>query len=430
MPQLVRDPHFDSSLDLLREGNGFIMNRCRKFGTDAFICRLLFKKTVCISGSEAARTFYEKGRMTRTGAIPQSVLRLLQDHGSVATLDDQQHQQRKALFMAVLAPEKVTTLEERVTHHWRLAAARWKGMAQVDLLKEIQIVLGKSAFEWCGIRLSDTEAASRIAEIATMIENAGSIGVGNWRASIVRSRTERCLRRAIEKTPRNSQTTAGTPLQRFLQYRERGKALPGNIVAVEMLNLVRPIIAVAWFVRFAALALFQNPECRDKILAGPPDYIDWFVQEVRRFYPFFPFIGARAREAFQWHDWKFAAGTRFLLDVYGTNHDPRVWKRPEVFMPERFQDWQPDPYDMIPQGGGSYSLHHRCPGEATTILLTKRLVLLLVKQLKYNVRPGDYSLDLTRIPAAPRSPFIIRNVASPTASAAPQRSVAEQHGVS
>ena len=215
----------------------------------------------------------------------------------------------------------------------------------------------------------------------------------------------------------------------MLQYRENGRTLPIKILAVELLNLVRPIIAVAWFVRFAALALYQHPGCRDKILAGPPGYIDWFVQEVRRFYPFFPFIGGRARQDFQWRGWNFKKSTRFLLDIYGTNHDPRIWEKPELFFPERFRSWLSDPYDFIPQGGGNYSTHHRCPGEATTLLLMKRLVLLLVKNLKYNVRPGDYSLDLTRIPAAPRSPFVIRNVTSATPNAAPRRDVVNMDNV-
>lgn len=57
---------------------------------------------------------------------------------------------------------------------------------------------------------------------------------------------------------------------------------------MELINLLRPTVEVAWFVMFAALALHQYPECRDKLDAGQDDYLERFVQEVRRFYPFFP----------------------------------------------------------------------------------------------------------------------------------------------
>src|SRR3712207_8802226 len=51
-----------------------------------------------------------------------------------------------------------------------------------------------------------------------------------------------------------------------------------------------------------------------------------FVQEVRRYYPFFPFIVALAREDFDWKGYHFEKGTLTVLDLYGTNHDARLWE--------------------------------------------------------------------------------------------------------
>ncbi|WP_409288415.1 cytochrome P450 [Peribacillus sp. SCS-37] len=65
-----------------------------------------------------------------------------------------------------------------------------------------------------------------------------------------------------------------------------------------------------------------------------------FVQEVRRYYPFGPFPGAGIKEEFAWKSCEFKKGGLVLLDVYGTNHDPCLWKEPDWFIPERFRDWK------------------------------------------------------------------------------------------
>lgn len=56
-----------------------------------------------------------------------------------------------------------------------------------------------------------------------------------------------------------------------------------------------------------------------------------FVQEVRRFYPFFPFAAAEVKTDFTWKDYTFEKGTLTLLDLYGTNHDTNIWGIPKCF---------------------------------------------------------------------------------------------------
>src|SRR5699024_1154959 len=122
--------------------------------------------------------------------------------------------------------------------------------------------------------------------------------------------------------------------------------------AVELLNILRPIVAVARFITFAALALHEHPAARDALQGGSKKARHQFAQEVRRFYPFFPFVGGRVLEPFQWRGHHFNHGDWFLLDLYGTNHDPRLWDEPQVFDPERFAAGGVNEYNFIPQGGG------------------------------------------------------------------------------
>src|SRR3546814_3503026 len=78
---------------------------------------------------------------------------------------------------------------------------------------------------------------------------------------------------------------------------------------------------------------------------------------------------ARTRHKFEWNGHRFPGGRQVMLDLYGTNRDPRTWDAPEEFRPERFRRWDGNPFNFIPQGGGNHDLNHRCPGEWITIEL-------------------------------------------------------------
>jgi hypothetical protein len=188
-----------------------------------------------------------------------------------------------------------------------------------------------------------------------------------------------------------------------------GKLLPAETVAVEVLNIIRPTVAIARYIAFAALALKDYPEYLNK-LQQDDKLIEWFVQEVRRFYPFFPFLVALANENFKWEGIEFEKDRKVLLDLYATNHDENNWVDPERFWPERFENWDESPYNFIPQGGGDYHQNHRCPGEWITIDLMKIAVDMLVNKMKFSFPEQDTSISLKRIPAIPKSRIIISDV--------------------
>src|SRR5512144_1074598 len=107
-----------------------------------------------------------------------------------------------------------------------------------------------------------------------------------------------------------------------------------------------------------------------------------------------------------WRDHHFPKGTWVLLDLYGTNHDPRSWEEPHSFRPERFRDWDGNAFAFIPQGGGDYATNQRCAGEWLTIELLKQAVSLLTTTMKYDVPYQDLRYSLASMPAIPKSRFI------------------------
>lgn len=99
---------------------------------------------------------------------------------------------------------------------------------------------------------------------------------------------------------------------------------------MELINVLRPTVAVAVYVTFAALALHEHADAAEQVRDGGAADRERFVQEVRRFYPFFPLVGGRVTTPFEWNGVHFPEGRRVLLDLYGTNRDARHWDDPRA----------------------------------------------------------------------------------------------------
>jgi len=186
-----------------------------------------------------------------------------------------------------------------------------------------------------------------------------------------------------------------------------GRPLDARIAAVELNNVVRPIMAVSVFITHAALALHRFPGHRRALCDGDAQVARRFAEEVRRTTPFFPMVGARVRESFTWRGYRFPARRRVLLDLYGTDQDARLWPEPQAFRPERFAGPASDPYAFIPQGGGTADVNHRCPGEGIAVALIEMALQMLTQDLTYSVPEQDLSVDMRRLPALPKSRFVM-----------------------
>lgn len=409
MATIPRESGLDHSLAFLSEGYDFITNRCRKFGSDIFITRLLGKSFYCVRGAEAAAMFYEPDRFTRKKALPTSVLHLLQDEGSVATLDGETHRHRKAMLMSLMVPERLGAIAEMAAEDLREHVRGLVGQGTVVMHDEFRTILCRTACRWAGVELDADELGELTAEIGAMIDNAGAVGPPNWMARVKRRRAERLMTRVVEDVRAGlvhpPQKTAAHIIS--LHRETGGELLDPEIAAVELLNIVRPTVANARFMTFALLALHRHAGTRSQ-LAEDDDYLEAFVQEVRRFYPFFPVIAGKARTPFTWRGHRFEAGDMFMLDLYGTCHDEASWDNPMTFRPERFLDWSGDPYTMIPQGGGEHLANHRCAGEWVTIDVMKAMLRTLARDINYDVPEQDLSVDLSQLPALPKSGFCMK----------------------
>jgi fatty-acid peroxygenase len=411
MSKIPSDPNPDSTLALLSQGYTYISTRCERYGSDLFKTRLMLSPAICMLGEEAARIFYEPDRFTRQRAMPPTALMLLQDKGSVQLLDGERHRPRKRMFMSLMTPASIQALVDRAADEWRSQFRNSQRMDEVAILPQAQEVIFRAVSQWAGIPLTDSDARRWTGAFAAMVDGAGSIGPRNWRGLLLRARAERWVRSIVQDVRDGKRDSPeGSALHAVCFFRgPDGEALDTKVAAVELINVLRPTVAVAWYVTFAALALHRYPDCKRTLENGDEGDLERFVQEVRRFYPMFPAVGGRVRKPFDWRGHHFTEGTWVILDLYGTNHDPRIWTDPGEFRPGRFRDWNGSPFNFIPQGAGGFENGHRCPGERITIELLKSAVRLLAAEVHYDVPDQDLSIDLSRMPARPKSGFVIRN---------------------
>ncbi|MFC6490261.1 cytochrome P450 [Nitratireductor sp. GCM10026969] len=399
---------FDSSLAVLKEGYRFIGNRCDALGSDIFRTRIMLSDVVCMRGPAAAEIFYRKGRFTRRGAMPRTALALLQGRESVQMLEGEAHRHRKHMFMEMMSDDALARAADLFRGEWEAVMQDRTGR-HIVIHDAVGRMLTRTAIRWCGLGLRDAEPERRAEELAAMIDGAGRIGPSHARARLLRRRCERWARGVIHDIREGLLLLDhGMPAERIALHRDpSGDLLSLKAAAVELINLLRPIVAVGRFVVFAAHALHTQPSAAGRLSAdASEEEVTAFVQEVRRFYPFFPVIGGRVLEAFTWRGHPFAPGDWVLLDLYGTNHDPGAWTEPETFAPARFYDWAGNAHMPVPQGGGGFLTGHRCPGEWLTIALTGEAVRRLLAT-KHRVPEQDLEIPMNRFPTGPRSGFVM-----------------------
>lgn len=243
-----------------------------------------------------------------------------------------------------------------------------------------------------------------------MVDGFATLGPRHLRARQARRRQEQALAGLIidvRTTPEADST--GSALEAVAWHRDLdGNLLDPRTAAVELLNIIRPTVAIAWFATFAAHALHRWPQHRDLLRADTAgSYAEAFAHEVRRFYPFAPFVAGLTAQDLTWHGEHLPKDALVLLDLYGQNHDPALWEDPYRFDPRRFAgpEGPQDPLDnLIPQGGGDPARGHRCPGEDITVTALAVIATELAR-LDYDVPDQDLGIPLSRVPTLPRSGF-------------------------
>jgi fatty-acid peroxygenase len=405
---IPRLPGIDHTAAFLADPYRFFSRACARLDSDVVQVRLMLRPCIGLVGAQAAQLFYDKERFTRVGAAPEPVRATLLGKGALQSLDGDEHLVRKAFFLRATSPGRVAALVARVEQGWRAAEQDWPLDQPFSLYEAAQDVLARAVCEWAGVPLPAAEARQRTRELVALFDQAASGPAAHLRARRARRQAEHWLCVLVERSRRGEDVfPAGSVAHEAAQMRgARGALLPPRIAAVELLNVLRPTVAVSVYLVLGAHAMHRHPQWRGALTGQRPEAARAFVQEVRRCYPFFPAVAARTTRAFTWNGLRFPGGVRALLDLHGTNHHRGSWQTPEQFLPERFLQGPPGPFAFVPQGGGRAEDHHRCPGEAIVLALMETGLRLLATS-DYEVPAQDLHVRMGRMPALPASGFLV-----------------------
>lgn len=408
--RIPHDKAIDNTLSLMQEGYLFISNRTKRYESDLFETHILGQKAVCLSGKEAAKVFYHPDYFKRSGAAPKRIQKTLTGENAIQTMDGKNHIHRKLVFMSLMTPSHQKKLADLTARQWLFALKEWPINKEIILFEEAKKILCQIACHWAGVPVDQSKLKARADDFAAMVDAFGAAGPRHWKGKSARTRTETWIKQVIEDARTGKLCTEeGSALHTMAFYnRLDGSLLDAHMAAIELINVLRPIVAISNYIAFTALALYEYPEYKSKLKEETEMTLEMFVQEVRRYYPFTPFLGARVRKNFNWNNYNFRKGQLALLDIYGINHDPRLWDNPSLFRPERFKDWQGAPFDFVPQGGGDPAQGHRCPGEGIVTEIMKATLHFLLYDFEYEVPEQDLSYSLIRIPSLPESGFILK----------------------
>jgi fatty-acid peroxygenase len=419
----------DDSLSLLTRGYDFGASIWRRVGEGARSApmRLLGKDALLVRGADGVDLFYDETVITRHGAMPAIVQETLFGHGSVHSLDGVEHRHRKATFADVAYDDAhVQRFVPLLENEWGHELDEWVRGGTRSAYDAAVGAFGRAVMRWAGVpgtRAARTRWAARLAQI---VDGFGApYSPAFALAQLNRVWSDRHAKHLIEAVRGGSLIApAGTALGAWAWHRDReGALLPARLAGVELQNSMRPMIAVARFVAFAAKELHDRPEWRERIAAEAVEreslvggrLATMFAQEIRRTAPFVPMLPGWATAEIELDGRRMDAGGRVVLDILGTNTDDRSWERPDEFDPERFQDV--DDYEalraFIPHGGADVATGHRCPGEKLAIAGLAAAISAL-SDPRVTILDSGLEVNRRRLPTMPRSGGRVRTAGRPS----------------
>jgi fatty-acid peroxygenase len=394
----------DRTLELIRRGYRFT----GALPATSTRIRLAGRGALVITGTAGVRTFYGTPALRRRGAVPLPVRGLLFGPGAVHGLDGAEHRHRKAMFTGIVTPDAVQRLAELADREWTRALDEWRTAGEGEVFATAVVVFGAAVQRWAGLASPDDRSS---VEMSRIVDGFGVLGPPMLRAWLGRFRSQRWARGLIRQARRTGPALPdGSPLWTVANATgPSGVRLPSNLAATELLNILRPTVAVAWLAAFGALALSRSPEWSARIAAEPDGFPAGPVaracaHETRRWAPFVPVLASRADRDLELPQGRLRRGERLVLNVHATDHDPASWPDPGSFDPGRFlpDDTPSRSEGFVPQGGGDVATGHRCPGEPIAVELLA-LTLRRLSRLGATLPDQDLGVDLRRMPTRPAS---------------------------
>ncbi|ARJ38327.1 cytochrome P450 [Sporosarcina ureae] len=401
--------------ELMNSGYHLLGELREDVGAPVVKANFLTKDITVIYGEEAARTFYNPKYFKRTGAMPKPVLKTLFGEDGVQTLDGEEHHHRKNYFMDLMTPDRMEAYHELLAENVSKELDKQHG--EFELFDLANRVLFTTISEWAGINLEkfDAKLVEKLARNQiSMISGAVTSPVDHVKGIADRKESEKWAQDLIEEARKHPVPgKEHLALYAFANATQLdGELLPVEVAAVELLNIIRPTVALTVWVALMGHALFAKKDVFEELKADFDNLQDSFIQEMRRYYPFFPMLPAITVKDVEVDGYLIPKDSWVVLDLYGSNHDERTIASPEQFDSRRYVGKAKDisykeQYEMIAQGGGKFREMHRCAGEWITLHSMRVFSDQLVNKYEFTVPEQDWTIPMNQFPTYPTSKALL-----------------------
>lgn len=144
--------------------------------------------------------------------------------------------------------------------------------------------------------------------------------------------------------------------------------------------------------------VFKNGGFVDESKFDELNYLKLVIKETLRMHPPAPLLLPRVNsERCEIHGYEIPAKTRVMVNAWAIGRDPKHWKEPNSFIPERYLDISVDykgsNFEYLPFGGG----RRICPGISFGLANVELQLAMLLYHFDWVLPPGikSQNVDMT-----------------------------------
>ena len=405
----------------------WLMDRCARTLGEWFTLTFFPSgmQLVLVSDPEAVKTaFTASPEVAPSGAANSPVAPVMGPH-SVIVLTGAEHLRQRKLLLPPFHGERMREYEDAIVEATRRDMAAWPVGKPIRLHERtraitleviLRAVFGVEAERMDRVREAvgtllvpaSTLLLMRLALRRPSLERpGGEFGQALDRLDAVlyeelerrRSREDLAERRDILSLLMQARDEDGQPMT--------DAELRDELVSLLLAGHETTATSVAWAIE----RLVRHPDKLERLVAeidAHPDdgeeYMTAVVNETLRVRPVVPIVVRMLKGELQVGPYTLPAGTRLTPSIYLTNRNPRVYREPDEFRPERFLDSAPETFSWIPFGGGI----RRCIGAAFAQLEMKLILRTVLSELqptlprgrRWRAGEGTRRRAITLVPAA------------------------------
>ncbi len=432
-PRLPPGPRMPAALQTLiwALAPTWMMDRCARTLGEAFTLTFAPSglKLTMVSDPQAVKTVFTAPPDVAPSAAGMSPLAPVMGRSSVLVLTGPEHMRQRKLLLPPFHGERMREYEHVIVEATKRDMASWPLGKPMRLQRHTRLitleVILRAVFGVDAERMQPLKDA-----IGDLFEPVGVLAV--LRAVMSRPSRERptgAIGRALDRLDaliyaeierrRGERDLEQRPdiLSLLLLARdEDGEPMTDAELRDELVTLLlagheTTATSVAWAVE----RLVRHPDKLARLMAeidgvgtgadggegergggGGDEYMTAVVNETLRVRPVVPLVVRMLTQELQVGQYVLPAGTRVVPSIYLTNRNPRVYERPDEFLPERFLDaagaQATNSFSWIPFGGGI----RRCIGASFALLEMKVMLRTMLSELEPRLPSQQGPLDVLR----------------------------------